>query len=135
LQNFGIYSNYSYVSSNIEEFYPWWSPLSASGIAQHTATVDLWYSSRKFEGRLGYKYHSDYSLIYGWTGSDVRTLESEGILGLSLAYQINDRMGFRLQANNLTDESLRIYRDNSPNRLGRYDVYGRSYLLDFTYGF
>lgn len=135
LENFGIYSNYAYVDSNIKEFYPWNNPLSASGIAENTATVDLWYSSNKFEGRLGYKYHSEYSLIYGWTGSDVRTLESEGIYGLSMSYQINDQMGLRFQVNNLTDESLRIYRDNNPNRLGRYDEYGRSYLLDFTYGF
>jgi TonB-dependent receptor len=135
LRNFGIYSNYAYVNSNISEFYPAYDPLSASGIAEHTATVDLWYSSNKFEGRLGYKYHSEYSLIYGWTGSDVRTLQPEGIFGLSLAYQFTDRMGLRFQANNLTDERLRIYRDNDPNRLGRYDQYGRSYLLDFTYGF
>ena len=135
LQNFGIYSNYAYVDSDIKEFYPATNPLDASGIAENTATLDLWYSSSNFEGRLGYKYHSAYSLIYGWTGSDVRTLEPEGIVGLSLSYQINEQMGLRFQANNLTDEALRIYRDNNSNRLGRYDEYGRSYLLDFTYGF
>jgi TonB-dependent receptor len=135
LENFGIYSNYAYVDSNIKEFYPVNNPLSSSGLAKNTATVDLWYSAEKFEARLGYKYHSEYSLIFGWDGSDVRTLEAEGILGLSLSYNLNDQMSMRLQANNLNDEELRIYRDNNPDRLGMYAKFGPSYLLDFTYSF
>ena len=43
--------------------------------------------------------------------------------------------GVRLQVNNLTDEPLRITRDNNENRLGSYDVYGRRALLDFTFKF
>lgn len=135
LENFGIYSNYAFVDSNIEEFYPPSNPLSATGLARNTGTLDLWYSGGKFEGRLGYKYHSEYSLIYGWTGSDVRTLTPESILGLSLSYEITDGLTLRLQANNLTNERLRVYRDNNPSRLGRYDEYGRSYLFDLTYTF
>lgn len=135
LRNFGIYSNYAYVDSDIVEFYPPNNPLSATGIAEHTATADLWYSADKLELRLGWKYHSEYSLIFGWVGSDVRTLESESIFGLSTVYQFTDRFGARLQVNNLTDEPLRIYRDNNPNRLGRFDKYGRYYFLDFNYTF
>jgi TonB-dependent receptor len=135
LENFGIYSNYAYIDSDVQEFYPWWDPLDASGIAENTATVDLWYSGERFEARLGYKYHSEYTLIYGWTGSDVRTLESEGILGLSLSYQFTYNWGTRFQVNNLTDEPLRVYRDNDPDRLGRYDEYGRYYLVDVTFSF
>lgn len=135
LQNFGIYSNYAYVDSDIQEFYPANNPLPVTGLAQNTATVDLWYSGERFEARLGYKYHSEYSLIFGWTGSDVRTLMPESILGLSLSYRFTDRFDVRLQANNLTNEELRIYRDNDPDRLGRYDEYGTSYLFDLTYSF
>lgn len=135
LQNFGIYSNYAYVDSNIKEFYPANDPLPASGIAKHTAAIDLWYSADKFEARLGWKYHSEYTLIYGWTGSDVRTLEPESIFGLSMSYQFTDRFGARFQVNNLTNETLRIYRDNNANRLGRFDEYGRYYLLDFSLTF
>jgi hypothetical protein len=43
------------------------------------------------------------------------------------------RSGIRFQVNNLFDEVARIYRDNEPNRLGRYDVHGRRYLVDLTY--
>jgi len=135
LRNFGIYSNYAYVDSNIEEFAPWWDPLTGAGLAQHTATVDLWYSAGGFEGRLGYKYHSEYSLIFGWDAWDVRTLTPESTVGLSLSYQVTEQLGIRFQANNLTNETLRVYRDNNPNRLGRFDEYGSSYLFDITYGF
>ena len=135
LSNFGVYSNYAYVDSNIQEFYPPGNPLTGSGLARHTGTFDLWYSGEKFEARLGYKYHSEYSLIFGWTGSDVRTLLPESILGLSMSYQVTEQLGIRAQANNLTNETLRIYRDNNPHRLGRFDEYGPSYLVDFTYSF
>ncbi|MGH8166132.1 MAG: TonB-dependent receptor domain-containing protein, partial [Woeseiaceae bacterium] len=93
LRNFGIYSNYAYVESNIEEFYPPGNPLTGAGLARNTGTVDLWYSGEKFEARLGYKYHSEYSLIFGWTGSDVRTLTPESILGLSMSYLVNEQLG------------------------------------------
>lgn len=133
LDNFGVYSNYAYVNSDIKEFYPWYDPLDGSGFAEHTATIDLWYSSGGFEARLGYKYHSPFTVIYGWNGSDVRTLEEESIWDFSASYQMTERIGVRFQVNNLLDEVARIYRDNDENRLGRYDVYGRRYLLDVTY--
>lgn len=133
MENFGIYSNYAYVDSDIQEFYPWYNPVDGSGFAEHTATVDFWYSNGGFEARLGYKYHSPFTVIAGWNGSDVRTLEEESIWDFSASYQITERLGLRFQVNNLFDEVARIYRDNDPNRLGRYDVYGRRYLFDVTY--
>lgn len=133
LENFGIYSNYAYVNSDIKEFYPAYNPVDGSGFAEHTATVDFWYSNGGFEARLGYKYHSPFTVIYGWNGSDIRTLEEESIWDFSTSYQITERVGVRFQVNNLFDETARIYRDNDEDRLGRYDVYGRRYMVDFTY--
>ncbi|MDP1631699.1 MAG: TonB-dependent receptor [Caulobacter sp.] len=135
LENFGIYSNYAYVDSDITEFSPVGNPLKANGLARHTATVDLWYNNGPFEARLGYKYHSPFTVIYGWSGSDLQTLEEESILDFSTSYQISEQIGVRFQINNLTDEALRIYRDNDPNRLGRYDTYGRRFLMDVTFKF
>jgi hypothetical protein len=37
--------------------------------------------------------------------------------------------------NNLTDEEAVMTRDNEDYRLGRYEVYGRRALLDFTFKF
>ena len=133
LRNFGVYMNYAYVDTGVKEFYPATNPLPVEGYAKNTATVDLWYANSMVEVRLGYKYHDPFSIIAGWNGGDVRTLGEESILDFSAAWQFNDTFGMRLQVNNLTNEPLRITRDNSEDRLGSYDVYGRRALLDFTF--
>jgi iron complex outermembrane recepter protein len=135
LEHFGVYANYAYVDSDIREFYPANNPLDAAGFAKHTATIDLWYNNGPLEVRVGYKYHSPFTVIYGWSGADVRTLEAESIFDFSTSYTFNDHLSFRFQVNNITNEPLRIYRDNDPDRLGRYDVYGRRFLVDVTYKF
>jgi iron complex outermembrane receptor protein len=133
LKNFGIYMNYAYVDTGVKEFYPAPNPLPIEGYAQQTATADLWFNKAGWEARLGYKYHTPFSIIAGWSGSDVRTLGEESILDFSTSWQVNDSFGVRLQINNLTNEPLRITRDNSDDRLGSYDVYGRRAMLDFTF--
>ncbi len=134
-KDFGVYMNYAHVNTDVKEFYPSTNPLPIEGYAKDTAALDLWYGRRGVEVRLGYKYHSPFSIIAGWNGSDVRTLGEESILDFSTSYQVNEKFGVRLQINNLTDEPLRISRDNNENRLGSYDVYGRRALLDFTFKF
>jgi len=131
-EDFGIYTNFAYVDSDVKEFYPANNPLEGTGLAERTATVDLWYSKGRFESRLGYKYHSPFTIIAGWDGSALRTLESEAILDFSASYQVTERIGLRFQASNLTDEPVRIHYDNSPDRLARYDQYGRRFSFDFT---
>ncbi len=135
LRNFGVYFNYAWVDTDVKEFYPSNNPLPVEGYAENTATLDLWYGTRKFEARLGWKYHSPFSIIAGWNGGDVRSLGAERILDFSTSYQIDDAFGVRLQVNNLTDEPLRITRDNNSHRLGSFDVYGRRALLDVTFRF
>jgi len=135
LRSFGIYANYAYVDTDVQEFYPSTNPLPVEGYAKNTATVDLWYSNSNVEVRLGYKYHSPFSIIAGWNGGDVRSLGEESILDFSTSWQVNDTFGMRVQVSNLTNEPLRITRDNSDDRLGSYDVYGRRALLDFTFKF
>src|SRR5688572_1870727 len=135
LENFGVYSNYAYVDSDVEEFAPITNPLTGTGFAEHTAVFDLWYSSGPLEARLGFKYHSPFTVIYGWNGADLQTLEDESVLDLSTSYQLSSGIQLRFQVNNLTDEPLRMHRDNESNRIGRYDEYGRRYLLDVTMKF
>jgi iron complex outermembrane recepter protein len=135
LKDFGIYMNYAHVNTDVKEFYPSTNPLPIEGYAKDTAAFDFWYSRGGLEARFGYKYHSPFSIIAGWNGSDVRTLGEESILDFSTSYQVNEKFGVRLQINNLTNEPLRISRDNNENRLGSYDVYGRRALLDFTFKF
>jgi iron complex outermembrane receptor protein len=134
-RNMGLYFNYAYVDTEVKEFVPLTNPLALEGYAKDTAALDLWFNMAGFEARLGYKYHSPFTIIGGWDGSDVRTLGEERVLDLSTSYQVNDAFGVRLQVNNLNDRPVRIWRDNDPNRLGSYNIYGRRALLDFTFKF
>ncbi|OGN49353.1 MAG: TonB-dependent receptor [Caulobacterales bacterium RIFOXYB1_FULL_67_16] len=133
LENFGIYANFAYVDSDVKEFYPANNPLESTGLAERTATVDLWYSDGKFESRLGYKYHSPFTVISGWDGSALRTLDSEATLDFSASYQVTSKLGLRFQASNLTDEEVLTYYDNDENRLASYSKFGRRFSLDATF--
>ena len=55
--------------------------------------------------------------------------------GKCTSYQQRSGAQLRFQVNNLTDEPLRLYRDDERNRIGRYDEYGRRYLVDVTVKF
>lgn len=141
MENFGIYLNYSYVDSNLKEFSPTGNPLPLSGLAKNTGAIDLWYSAGRFEVRLGYKYHSPYTIIYGWNETALSRLDSEGIVDFSCGWQMTDYLGLKLQLGNLTNEKLRAYIDNQPNRLankdgaGGYQSFGRRYALEATVRF
>lgn len=129
MDHVGIYSTYAYANSNIKEFV---ANLPMVGVARNTATLDLWYSDARLDMRLGLKYHSPYTAIFGWDDSSLGTVEEETTLGFSSSYKINDNVMVRFQANNLLNTPLKTYADNRPDRLTRYDVYGRSYLVDLT---
>jgi TonB-dependent receptor len=131
----GIYSNYAFADTNITEFAPEGNPYPMAGVAKHTGTVDLWLSTRKFEARLGYKYHSGYTTGFEWTGSSLRFLDPEQNLGLNLAYHLTKKLSVRVQGNNLTNEPLRLTQNNNLEDVRRYDVYGRTYLADLTFKF
>jgi TonB-dependent receptor len=133
LSDFGIYSNYSYVNSGVREFTPATHPFDGTGFAKNTAEVDLWYSKDGFEARLAFKYHSPFTVIYGWNSQELVGLASEKTLDFSTTYQWNEHIGLRFEAHNLTNQIARMYWNNDPNELARYDIYGRSYLFDITY--
>jgi iron complex outermembrane recepter protein len=133
LKDFGFYSNYSYVDSDVHEFTPVVHPFEATGFAKNTAEVDLWYSKGPFEARLAFKYHSPFTVIYGWNSQELVGLAAEKTLDFSTTYQWTDNIGLRFEAHNLTNQIARMYWNNDPNELARYDIFGRSYLLDITY--
>ncbi len=133
VEGFGIYSNYAYAESNIYEFAPENNPLPMAGLAQDTATLDLWYSNYGIDARVSWKYHSAYTSAFTWDSYDLTTLDAELGVGFSLSYDISDNYNIRFQAFNLTNEPLRLTQNNEPVNLKRYDDYGRSYLVDFTW--
>ena len=130
LAHFGIYSNYAYVSSNLKEMA---DNLPLNGLAKNTATLDLWYADHGLDLRLGTKYHSTYTSIYGWDDTQLIRVQPEATVDLSAGYSVSSAIQIRFQANNLLNTPLRTYDDNRISRFGRYDLYGQRFLLDVTF--
>lgn len=132
-RDFGVYTNYSYVNSDVHEFTPVNGAFDATGFAKHTAEADLWYSYDGFEARLALKYHSPYTVINGWDSQELLGLAAETTLDFSATYQWSENIGLRFEAHNLNNQPERMYWNNDPNELAYYNIYGRSYLFDITY--
>ena len=133
LQDFGIYSNYTYINSDIHEYTPEHDPFTMIGVAKDTAEADLWYSKDQFEARIAVKYHTKFTEIFGWDSQSLYELAPETTLDFSTTYQWSENIGLRFEAHNLTNQVSRAYWNNDPNELARYDIFGRSYLIDITY--
>lgn len=134
LQDFGMYANYAYVDSDVKEFAPTSDPYSIVGLAKSTSQFDLFYNKGGFETRLAWKHHSPFTVAPTWVGTTLKELSAEDIFDLSLSYSWNDRYSVRLQGHNLSNERGLMLSDNMSQNLsndGGYQVYGRSYLLDF----
>ncbi|WP_443749898.1 TonB-dependent receptor [Asticcacaulis solisilvae] len=132
LEKFGVYSNIAFTASNIHESSPSDNPYPMNGVAKTTATLDLWYADDRFESRLGFKYHTPFTLLYTWSSSALTAVRSELTLDYSASYKINDQISVRFQAGNLLNTPLRSYVNNNPSEIERTDYYGRRFLVDLT---
>ncbi len=135
MEKFGIDANTSFVSTNIHETSPLGHPFLMNGVAKTSGNVELYYADGKFETRLGLKFHSPYTQLYGWdaSGSGLSAIKSESILDYSALYNINKSVTVRFQAGNLLNTALRTYDYNNPLLTDRNDYYGRRYEVDVTY--
>jgi iron complex outermembrane recepter protein len=137
LQDFGIYANHAQVESNIHEAAPaapFGNPYPMVGFARATSEVDLFYNKAGFESRVALKNHTAFTVAPTWVGTTLKMLAPETTLDASVSYTFVKYWSIRLQGRNLTNERARFTTDNNPQNLandGGYQVYGRSYLLDF----
>jgi iron complex outermembrane recepter protein len=134
MRDFGMYANYAFVDSDVTEFAPANDPYPIIGLAKHTSQLDLFYNKGGFETRVAWKHHSPFTVAPTWVGTTLKQLGEEDLFDASLSYSWSDRYTVRLQGHNLTDERGLLVSDNISQNLsndGGYQVYGRSYLLDF----
>jgi TonB-dependent receptor len=134
LSDLGMYANYAYADSDVKEFAPASNPYSIVGLAKHTSQFDLFYNKGGFEVRGAWKHHSPFTVAPGWVATVLKELGEEDLFDASISYSWNDRYSIRLQGHNLSDERGLLLADNMSQNLandGGYQVYGRSYLLDF----
>jgi TonB-dependent receptor len=134
LQDFGIYANHAQVESNIHEVAPLGHPYPMVGFARGSSEFDLFYNHAGFESRVAVKHHTPFTVAPTWVGTTLKMLDAETTLDASVSYTFEKYWSVRLQGRNLTNERARFTADNNPQNLandGGYQVYGRSYLLEF----
>jgi TonB-dependent receptor len=134
LQDFGVYANHAQTESNIHEAAPTGNPYPMVGLARGTTEFDVFYNKLGFESRVAVKHHTAFTVAPTWVGTTLKMLAPETTLDASVSYTFPKLWSVRLQGHNLTNERARFSVDNNPQNLandGGYQVYGRSYLLDF----
>ena len=132
LSNFGVYTNYSYTTSNIHELTPEPNPLPMVGLAKRNSEADLFFDRSGFETRVAWKYHSAFTTSNSWVGTELATLAPESIIDASISYS-RSNWTVRLQCSNLTNERSLFTNDNNVQNLANnsgYQTFGRSYLVD-----
>jgi iron complex outermembrane receptor protein len=138
LQDFGVYANHAQTESNIHEAAPIGNPYPMVGLARGTTEFDVFYNKLGFESRVAVKHHTAFTVAPTWVGTTLKMLAPETTFDASVSYTFPKLWSVRLQGHNLTNERARFSADNNPQNLandGGYQVYGRSYLLDFGLSF
>lgn len=128
----GIYANYAFTESNVEQFVPLYSSKSAlTGLSEHVGNLTLWYYKDGFEARTSYSYRSEFQRDINAVQGEEGINESEGYLDLSLSYEINDNYKLYFQVQNLTDEPYRVkgLESNNPLHVNKYEEFGRRYMV------
>lgn len=128
----GIYANYSFTDSEVEEFTPQDNPYALAGLSKNVGNVTLWYYKEGFEARVGYDYRSEYTGINSWDPSEISLYDAQATVDASISYQFTDNFKMMLQGQNLTNEVSTSYWDNDKTRVAENAEWGRRYVLGFT---
>src|SRR5690606_9984531 len=101
----GIYANYAFTESNVEQFVPLYSTRAGlTGLSEHVGSLTLWYYKNGFEARTSYSYRSEFQRDVNAVQGEEGINDSEGYIDLSLSYELNENYKFYFQVQNLTDE-------------------------------
>ncbi|WJG10088.1 TonB-dependent receptor [Aliiglaciecola sp. LCG003] len=129
----GVYANYSYTDSDVQEFIPQNNPYTLGGLSQDVANFTLWYYKQGFEARVSYDYRSEYTSINSWNPSRIALQDEQATVDASISYEVNEHLKLTLQGQNLTDEASVSYWDNDRTRPADYVEWGRRFLVGFQY--
>ncbi|MER2492911.1 TonB-dependent receptor [Catenovulum sediminis] len=129
----GIFANYSYTDSGVQEFKPDNNPYNLGGLSKDIASATLWYDKDGFDARVSVNYRSEYTGINSWTPSKVNLNSSETTADASVGYFVTDNLKVTLQAQNLTNEKSVTYWDNDYSKPAFNVEWGRRYLIGFQY--
>ncbi|NVM75275.1 TonB-dependent receptor [Duganella sp. SG902] len=128
----GIFSSYSYTTSNIKEQTPAVNPYPIEGLMKSNGGVTLWYEKAGYEARLSANYHSKFARNPTWGAGQLIMNEAETYLTLNLSKQLTPNLQLRFGIDNLTNQKA-VY--TSANNPGQQEVteFGRRFNLGLTY--
>ncbi|WP_250463360.1 TonB-dependent receptor [Microbulbifer litoralis] len=133
LDGLGVYANYAYTESNIEQGTPLYAtPFGLTGLSEHVGTATLWYYRNGFESRFSYSYRSDFQRDVNRVQGEEGVNAAEGYVDLSLSYEATENVKLMFQVQNLTDEPYKVYglESNNEAHVNKYEEFGRR----FTFG-
>lgn len=128
----GIFSSYSYTTSNIKEQTPVGNPYPIEGLMKSNGGVTLWYEKAGYEARLSANYHSKFARNPTWNAGQLIMNEAETYLTLNLSKQLTPNLQLRFGIDNLTNQKA-VY--TSANIPGQQEVteFGRRFNLGLTF--
>lgn len=137
LTGFGMILTGSYTDSNIKP-----NPGNPSqplpGLSEEVANLTLYYENYGFSGRVSARYRSEFlGEVSGFgNGRNLTMVEGETVIDAQVGYDFSGRLdglSVMLQGFNLTDEPFQTYYNNDTRQIRDYQVYGRSYMIGFSY--
>jgi len=127
----GVYATVSFNDSDmvVEEAFNSGS-FDFPGFSETNGNFTLWYATESFEMRAAYRFIDDF--VRRVDGQALAINEAEAVLDMQASYYITDEFQVLFQAKNLTDDPYTTNHGN-PDLHGRYEQFGRSYSIGFSY--
>ncbi|AOW22102.1 TonB-dependent receptor [Urechidicola croceus] len=112
-KNFGVYLNYTYLSSEAKgirnEDGDERGNLDLPGAAPHMFNGSFSYSDKKFSARISANFSDAYLDELGGNDFEDRYYDQQFFLDFNASYNINDNLTFYADLNNITNQPLRYY--------------------------
>ncbi|HEX5057469.1 MAG TPA: TonB-dependent receptor [Gammaproteobacteria bacterium] len=137
--NFGIYTNYTYVKSQLD--YVNSAGLITSthdlqNLSQNAYNITLYYEEEKFSGRVATTYRESFlTNVPGRDGNDLEGTNPTNNVDASFSYKLADDLELTFEALNLTNEAIDQWVDQTANRPSFYHESGKQYYFGARYSF
>ena len=128
---FGIQANYAYQDSSTSTTLNTTETLNLPYLSKHTVNIIPYFESGPFQARLSYNYRSSYFRTIGRLGSQ-EMVAPYNQLDASASFNLNDKVTFSVQAQNLLDETYLQY-SGTPDRPSAFYKNGRTFVGSISF--
>ena len=128
---FGIQANYAYQDSSTSTTLNTTETLNLPYLSKHTVNIIPYFESGPFQARLSYNYRSSYFRTIGRLGSQ-EMVAPYNQLDASASFNLNEKVTFSVQAQNLLDETYLQY-SGTPDRPSAFYKNGRTFVGSISF--